>query len=158
MCFSAGASFTGGAVLSAIGIVTLKTARDPSQKLFAGIPLFFAFQQFAEGVVWLTLRSGGNYQIQAVAVYTFLLMALVIWPVMIPLAVLRIEEVKKKKQWITWILFTGGVLSAYYLYCLMSFNVTPLINEFHIQYINDFPRSLGYVAFAIYIFATIAPL
>ena len=158
MCFSAGASFTGGAVLSAVGVATVKTAHNPSQKIFAGIPLFFAFQQFAEGVVWLTLKSGGYNEIQTMATYIFLLMALVIWPVMMPLAILRLEEVKKKKRIITGILIAGGILSTYYLYCLMSFSVMPRINEFHIQYINDFPQSLSIVAFGIYIVTTITPL
>lgn len=158
MCFSAGASFTGGAVLSAIGVATVRSAHNPSQKLFAGIPLFFAFQQCAEGVLWLTLKSGENYQIQTMATYIFLIMALVIWPLMIPLAMLRMEEVKQKKRIITCILFTGGLLSAYYAFCLLSFNVTPRINGFHIQYINDFPKSLSNIAFGIYIIVTMAPL
>ena len=158
MCFSAGASFAGGAVLSAIGIAAVKRAHDPSLKLFAGIPLFFAFQQCAEGILWLTLKSGGNYEIQTIVTYIFLIMALVIWPLMIPLAILRMEEVKKKKMIITGILIAGGFLSAYYAYCLLSCNVSPRINAFHIQYVNDFPVSLANVAFGIYLVATIAPL
>jgi hypothetical protein len=158
MCFSAGASFTGGAVLSAIGVAAVRSAHNPSQKLFAGIPLFFAFQQCAEGVLWLTLKSGGYYQIQTMTTYIFLLMALVIWPLIIPMAMLRMEEVKKKKRIITFILSTGGLLSAYYAFCLLSFNVTPRINGFHIQYVNDFPESLGNIAFGIYITATMTPL
>jgi len=38
MCFSAGASFTAGAVISAIGVATVIKVRKPSQKLFAVIP------------------------------------------------------------------------------------------------------------------------
>jgi len=60
MCFSASASFAGGAVLTTIGVASVSKVSDPKQKLFAEIPLLFAFQQFAEGVVWLTLKAGGN--------------------------------------------------------------------------------------------------
>ncbi len=158
MCFSAGASFTGGAVLSAIGIATIRTANDPSQKLFGGIPLFFAFQQFSEGIVWLTLRSGENPEILTIAANVFLLMALVIWPVMIPLAVGRMEKVEKRKRIIRGMLFTGVLLSFYYAYCLMSFKVTPVINGFHIQYVNDFPKSMRNIVFGIYIISTMVPL
>ncbi len=158
MCFSAGASFTGGAVLSAIGVASVKSAHNPSQKLFAGIPLFFAFQQFAEGVVWLTLRSGSHYQLQMTAAYIFLVMALVIWPTMMPLAVLRLEEMKTRRKIIKVLFIAGVFLSVYYAFCLLSFNVMPRINKFHIQYINDFPESLSYEAFGIYIIATITPL
>jgi hypothetical protein len=158
VCFSAGASFAGGAVISAIGVACVRSARKPSQKLFAGIPMFFAFQQFSEGVVWLTIKSGGNYQLQMTAAYIFLVMALVVWPTMIPLAVRRLEETKKRKEIITMMLVAGTILSSYYAFCLVSFNVRPAINGFHIQYLNDFPASLSNAAFGVYVIATMGPL
>jgi len=158
MCFSAGASFSGAAVLSVIGTVTLRSAKEPSQKLFAGIPLLFAFQQVAEGVLWLTIRSGVNSSLQVAATYFFLIMALIVWPVMIPASVLRLEPPGKRKKVLTWIQYTGVVLSAYYLFCMINFKVTPVINSFHIQYINEFPYIAGYVAFVIYVLVTIVPL
>jgi hypothetical protein len=158
MCFSAGASFAGGAVISAIGVASLKSAGNPSQRLFAGIPLLFAFQQFSEGVVWLTLKSGGNYQLQMTAAYLFLVMALVVWPFIIPLAVLRLEEVKKRKEIIVGMLVAGVILSGYYAFCLIFYSVRPVINEFHIQYLNDFPESLSNAAFGVYVIATMGPL
>lgn len=158
MCFSAGASFAGGAVLSAIGVATIKTNNVPSHKLFAGVPLFFAFQQFSEGIVWLTLRSGAYPELQAASAYVFLLMALVIWPTMIPLALFKMETDERKKKFMKAILVAGLVLSAYYSVCMLLFPVTPVINQFHIQYINGFPYILGFVAFGIYVLATIIPL
>lgn len=158
MCFSAGASFAGGAVLSAIGVATIKTNNLPSHKLFAGIPLFFAFQQFSEGVVWLTLSSGNNQLLLSAATYVFLLMALVIWPTLIPLAVFKMEDDPVKRKYLRPIIGAGLLLSAYYSICMLAFPVTPVINEFHIQYVNGFPYILGFVAFGIYIVATIAPL
>lgn len=158
MCFSAGASFAGAALLSSIGAVTVKKADAPSQKLFAGIPLFFAFQQGAEGIVWLTLRSGEYYTLQMAATYIFLFMALIIWPVMMPLSVIRMEENKRRKNIMKAVLCLGILLAAYYAFCLGSFRVTPKINGFHIQYIGDFPQSFGNAAFGAYVIATISPL
>jgi hypothetical protein len=51
MCFSAGASFAGAVVISAVGVATVRKAKKPTQRLFAGIPLLFGFQQFAEGTL-----------------------------------------------------------------------------------------------------------
>jgi hypothetical protein len=158
MCFSAGASFAGAVVISAIGVATIREVHKPSQKLFATIPLFFAFQQVAEGVLWLTLKPGGNEALQSAGTYVFLLMALVVWPMMIPMAVLRLEENNRKKKLIKGIFGVGLILSLYYAGCLVNLNVYPRINQFHIQYINDFPKILGHVAFGIYAFVTIAPL
>ena len=66
MCFSAGASFAGGAVLSVVGIATQGKVRKPKQRLFAVIPLLFALQQFAEGILWITLKSGEHVWLQNV--------------------------------------------------------------------------------------------
>jgi hypothetical protein len=158
MCFSAGASFAGGAVISAIGFATVKEVRYPSQKLFASIPLFFAFQQFAEGLLWLTLQSGGHETIKTLATYSFLLMALVIWPLMIPVSLFRLEDNPKRKKMIGWFVMAGIILALYYTVCLLKYHVYPNINGFHIRYINDFPVTLRNIAFGIYVFATITPL
>lgn len=158
MCFSAGASFAGGAVLSAIGVATMRKVQHPSQRLFASIPMLFAFQQFSEGMVWLTLKSGGHELIQSAAGTFFLIMALVIWPSMMPMAVMRLEENKKRKKIIAGFLSAGIIVSLYYTFCLAAFNVNPVITGFHVQYVNDFPKTLGFVAFGLYILATIVPL
>jgi hypothetical protein len=158
MCFSAGASFAGGIVISAIGVATLGKVSKPAQKLFAGIPLLFGFQQFAEGVLWVTLRSGGHERLQNAAAHIFLITALVIWPVMIPLSMWLMEEVKKRRKILAGLMVTGGILSLFYAFCLISYNVTPQIQGFHIQYIDEFPRTLVDIAFIFYLASTIAPL
>jgi hypothetical protein len=55
MCFSATASFTAGATLSALGIATLTQIRSRRELLLGSFPLLFAIQQFIEGLVWLTI-------------------------------------------------------------------------------------------------------
>jgi hypothetical protein len=49
MCFSAGASFVGGVIISGIGVATVREVHKPSQLVFACIPLFFGIQQIVEG-------------------------------------------------------------------------------------------------------------
>jgi hypothetical protein len=98
MCFSAEASFAGGAIISAIGIFTVRKIHKPSQILFASIPLFFGLQQFAEGLLWFTLRSPGDLELQKISTYIFLLMALVFWPVIIPTSMLFMEMLEKKRK------------------------------------------------------------
>ncbi len=55
MCFSPEASFTASAVITTVGIISLKKSQNTESKIMACIPLFFGLQQFAEGVVWLSL-------------------------------------------------------------------------------------------------------
>lgn len=158
MCFSAGASFTAGVVLSAVGIVTQRKVRKPTQRLFAMIPLLFGFQQFAEGVLWVTLGSGGNEFIQDTATYIFLIVALVIWPLIVPLSIWFMETVEKRKKTLTIFIVTGGMVSLFYAFCLISYNVTPRIHSFHIQYLHEFPQNLVDIAYFFYIASTVAPL
>jgi hypothetical protein len=158
MCFSAGASFTGGIIISAIGIATVKEVHKPSQLVFASIPLFFGLQQIVEGSLWLTLPNPEYLELQKIGTYFFLVMAQILWPMMIPLSVLIMEEKMKKRKILRILLAMGLSLSLYYIFCLLSFNVTPKIMGLHIQYDTDFPKIPGYVAFFVYLIVTIAPL
>jgi hypothetical protein len=158
MCFSAGASFAGGVLISAVGVASVRKVEKPTQRLFAGIPLFFGFQQFAEGVLWATLRSGGHEWLQNAATHIFLITAMVIWPVMIPLSMWFMEEGKKRKNILAGLIVTGGLLSLFYAFCLISYNVTPQISGFHIQYVDEIPKTLVTIASFFYPAATVAPL
>jgi len=158
MCFSAEASFAGGVIISAIGIATIRKVHKPSQILFATIPLFFGFQQITEGLLWVTLPLTEYENLRHISTYTFLIMAQVIWPVMIPLSVLFMEESEKKKKILFTLLITGASLSVYYSFCLLTFNVFPQIQGYHIFYDNNFPKSLSILSFIIYLIATITPL
>lgn len=158
MCFSAGASFAGGVIISAIGVATIREVHKPSQIVFACIPVFFGIQQIVEGSLWIALRDSDYLNIQKISTYLFLIMAQVLWPTIIPVSVLLMEENKKRKLFLWILLFIGLSLSVYYSYCLIFFNVNPQIMGYHIQYNTEFPDSLAIPAFIIYLVATITPL
>lgn len=158
MCFSPEASFAGGIIISFIGIATVTKVHKPSQLVFASIPLFFGIQQFAEGFLWLTLPRPEYLSLQKLDTYIFLIMADVLWPVMIPLSVLLMEKVKKRRKYIWILLAMGFFVSMYYAYHLLFHNVTPRISGYHIQYVTDFPKTTGLFVFALYLIASITPL
>ena len=158
MCFSTEASFAGGIIIAGIGIAAITRVHKPSQIVFASIPLFFAFQQIVEGFVWLSLQNPYFEGIERLSVYTFLIMAQVFWPMMIPIAVLHMEENKKRKKILRILVGTGITLSLYYIVCLFTLPVSPKISGYHIEYVQDFPKSLELITFAIYLIASIAPL
>jgi hypothetical protein len=158
MCFSPEASFAGGIIISTIGVVTIRKVHKPSQILFACIPLFFGFQQMAEGLLWVTIPRPEYTDIRVIGTYIFLIMADFLWPVMIPLSVLFMEENKKRKTILRVLLGMGILLSLYYAFCLITFDVTPEIIGYHIYYNTTFPKSLSMIAFIIYLIVTITPL
>ena len=158
MCFSAEASFAGGIIISTIGIATVKKIHKPSQLVFASIPLFFGIQQIAEGFLWLTIPNPDYIHIQRFATYIFLTMAEVLWPVILPVSILLMEQNKKKRS-VLWILLAlGAALSVYYSFCMVFLHVNPQIIGYHIFYKSDFPDSLAILAFIVYLIATITPL
>ncbi len=69
--------------------------------MVATIPLLFAAQQAAEGVVWLTIGNPDRSGLQNAAVDGFLGFALVIWPLWLPAALLRVEAdgLRRKLLW-----------------------------------------------------------
>jgi hypothetical protein len=158
MCFSAEASFAGGVIISSIGILTIRKVHNPMQIVFASIPLFFGIQQFAEGCLWIILPQPDYVSMQKFSTYFFMVMAQVIWPSMIPLSVLLMEENPGKKKFLRILMILGITLSLYYASCLITFDVTPRIMGYHIQYDTGFPRSLSIPAFIIYLIVTITPL
>jgi len=158
MCFSATASFAGGVIISAIGVAVITKVHKPSQLLFASIPLFFGLQQFTEGVLWLTIPNPDYAAIQKIATYIFLLMADVLWPALIPLAILMMESNSRKRKIIRILFITGLSVSIYYACCLLFLNVTPQIMGYHIMYISDFPKMIAIPVFILYLIATLTPL
>jgi hypothetical protein len=158
MCFSATASFAGGVIISAIGVAVVTKVHKPSQLLFASIPLFFGLQQFTEGVLWLTIPNPEYAGIQKIATYLFLIMADVLWPAMIPLAILMMESDARKRKIIRLLLIMGISVSTYYTCCLLFLDVTPQIMGYHILYNSDFPKLIAIPVFILYLIATLTPL
>ena len=158
MCFSAGASFIGGAVIIGIGVATITKVHKPMQLVFACIPMFFGIQQIAEGFVWLALQHPDYRGFLKPATYVFLIMAEVFWPFMVPLAVLHMENNKKRIK-ILWVLLSLGLtVSLYFTVCLLLFKVTPEIRGYHIEYVEGYPQSIRLIIFTVYLISTITPL
>jgi len=158
MCFSAGASNTAGVLLTFAGTETLRKVHKPSQIVFASIPLFFAFQQFSEGVVWLTIPHKGYADLQVLATYTFLVMAQFIWPILVPLSVLLMEKNKTRKKALWSLLVVGIMVAFYYLYGLIVYHAHAEISYMHINYKSSFQSPFPNIPTAFYLIATLAPV
>jgi hypothetical protein len=157
MCFSAAASIAGGVVISGVGVITEKQNLKPEQKLFASFPLIFGVQQFAEGVVWLTLSSAGNAGIQGIATHVFLGIALVAWPSAVPLSMLLMEKSKDRRFVLIGLAPIGALVSIYNAFSLLHYQVTPQIQGFHIVYIDNFPTTFAMIP-VFYVVSTVLPL
>jgi hypothetical protein len=158
MCFSAGASFTASVLLTVIGTETIRKIHKPDQVVFASIPVFFAFQQFTEGVLWLVIGKSGLGWLQATATVMFLLMAQVVWPSLVPLSVLLMEKKEARKRILIGLLVAGGVVSLYDLFRIIFFHPYAAISRFHISYQTTAPDPYSIIAISLYLAATLVPL
>jgi hypothetical protein len=157
MCFSASVSFGAGVVLTVIGIATIKKANHKSQLLFASIPFVFGVQQFAEGILWLTIPTANYFVLQKMATYIYLFFAHIMWPLSVPIAILLIEKSRTRKT-IQKILVASGILVSFYLaYCLATYPVKAVIEGHHISYILGYSNLLNNFWIVLYALATIAP-
>ena len=157
MCFSAGASFTAGVLLTFAGTETLRKVHKPSQIGFASIPIFFGLQQFAEGVLWLVITKPQFAGLQAAMTIVFLIMAQILWPVLVPLSVLLMEKHKIRKRILIFLLAVGVSVALYSAYSLIFFHTRAEVSFLHIAYISDYEDPFRLIAMALYLIATLAP-
>lgn len=160
MCFSAGASFGASAVLSVIGTAGVIKARTISQGLFAGIPFLFSIQQLSEGLLWLSLNNKDLAAGQSFFTYTFLVFAMMVWPLLIPLTIRLLEKDPKKKKQINLLLGIGTFVFVAIGCVLLIFPVKVIPMHHHLHYSFDFPSTsrTGIVIFSLlYFMATIIP-
>ena len=158
MCFSAGASFTAGVLLTFVGAETLRKVHKPSQLAFAAIPVFFALQQFTEGGLWLTIGNPENARLEGFFTHVFLAMAQIIWPILIPVAVLLLEENRTRKKILSGLLVIGMAIGLVYAYRLAADPIRAAILGRHIVYQDTSPDFSELLTITLYLGATIAPL
>lgn len=159
MCFSAGASFTASVVIGAAGVVSLSMVKERQHKLFAAIPLLFAAQQFAEGLVWLSYDLPGERGLHDTAMYVFLFFAQVLWPVWVPVSILMLERGRKQRAVLKIILAIGIGVALYMVFALLFLDITGEAVGGHIRYTFGIPGILLWVSIVLYGIATVvAPL
>jgi len=141
MCFSASASFTASAGLLIIGAVAFKQAKTIPQHVLAGIPLVFAFQQFGEGLLWISLMNAGWSGWQSFSMYFFLVIAQVLWPSYVPFSMLLFERNPLRKRILQLLLGVGALTSIYFIICLAVYPAAPVMNDHHISYQLEFPMT-----------------
>ena len=158
MCFSAGASFAASAIIGTIGIMALKKAKTINEIPFASIPLLFAAQQAAEGMIWVGLSAGNNESWKHFPVYIFLIFAQLVWPVWIPFSVLRLEKDRTRRTIIKSILGMGVCSSLYLLYCMLVYDVKAEIHSQHILYTLSFSSAFTWINSVFYFVPTVVTL
>jgi len=158
MCFSAAASFSAAGVLSVIGAVTLRKVSKTSQLLFASIPLIFAVQQFSEGFLWLSLSHSSYSELTKFTTYSFLFFAQIVWPLCVPLSILKLESKILKRKILVGLSVIALLTTTILVIFLAIFPVSASISGHHIAYHQQYPAHLLLYGAIPYLLVTISPL
>jgi len=134
MCFSATASFTVAAVTGVIGVATLAKARLRREVPLAAVPLLFAMQQAAEGILWILLEDDAGGPAVAAATVSYLIFAKVVWPALTPAAVLLIEPDLPRRRIILVIAVLGPLLALVLLAALVVEGPAVAVYRHSLQY------------------------
>lgn len=144
MCFSPVASFIASGALSVIGVASIQSVLRRGTKargelVFASIPLVFAAQQLVEGVVWLSF--GASFcsvetaaLINSVSTYLYLVFAFLLWPILVPFAVLLMEKDVWRQRLLGVLSGIGIAVSSYLLYHVLYQPVSSEIFGHSIRY------------------------
>lgn len=159
MCFSAAGSFAMAGVLTVVGGASVARNVSVPRRMFAAVPLIFAAQQAAEGVVWITVTGPPDDVWHRLAVATFLGTALVLWPTWLPMSLRRLERDPARRRWLTMLAWFGGGVSTGALWLLARWQPSASITGHSLTYSYawnaDASRDL--VLLVAYIVPTITP-
>ncbi len=145
-------------MLTGIGILALLSVKRPSAYARAVIPLCFALQQAAEGVVWITYGNPSSAALTQGASFLFLLFALVVWPLLIPFSLLIAEH--HKTQWYQLLALTliGIGVGGYGAQLLYGFPVSVAVTCHSIAYVYGNTNPLINALHAVgYVCVTVVP-
>src|SRR5580658_8767400 len=163
MCFSPQADVVGGLVICAIGIDAVRHVRHVRQRrqrrqflALAWIPLLLGAHQFIEALVWLWLQGHVPRGIGHVALWAYLLIAFVVLPVFVPLAVIAVEPTKRRKLMMTPFAVLGAVIAVTLLAAMARGPVGVKLAPYHLSY--GIRVSDGFLVIALYVVAVCGPL
>jgi hypothetical protein len=157
MCFSPEADIAGGLVICAIGVDAVRHIGQRREFIaLAWIPVLLGAHQFIEALVWLWLQGHVPGGIGHVALWAYLLIAFVVLPVFIPLAVIALEPTRRRKQLMTPFALIGAVIAVVLFTAMVRGPVSVKLAPYHLSY--SIRLSDGLLIVALYVVAVCGPL
>jgi hypothetical protein len=157
VCFSPEADIVGGLVIGAIGVDAVRHVHQRRDFLaLAWLPLLLGAHQFIEALVWLWLQGHVPRGIGEVALWAYLLIAFVVLPVFVPLAVIALEPTKRRKAMMAPFASIGAVVAVVLLAAMVRGPVSVKLAPYHLAYGIRLPDGLLIVA--LYVVAVCGPL
>jgi hypothetical protein len=157
VCFSPQADLVGGLLIGVIGVDAVRHIRQRREFIaLAWIPLLLGAHQFIEALVWLWLQGHVPRGIGHVALWAYLLIAFVVLPVSVPLAVIAVEPTRRRKQMMVPFALLGTVIAVTLFAAMVRGPVGVKLGPYHLSYGIRLPD--GFLIVALYVVAVCGPL
>ncbi|HEV3402579.1 MAG TPA: DUF6629 family protein, partial [Acidimicrobiales bacterium] len=140
MCFSAEADLAAGMVVGAVAVDALRHVKERRQLAIASLPGLFALHQLTEAFVWWGLGGEVPWPMGRVAVFLYLIVALGVLPVLVPLAVLAIEPSPRRRALLSKLGACGVAVATLYLAAMALEPVVAKIEGNHVAYYVEVVR------------------
>mgnify|MGYP006159111789 CR=1 FL=1 len=154
MCFSPEADLVAGAVLLPVGVAALREVRHVREVPFAALPLLFALHQLVESLVWFGDSGAVSPCTAEAATTAYVLFALRVLPLLVPLAVLLLEP-RGARLRVAPFVALGLVVSGVMAVAVLDGPITARVEDHAIVYGVGLPDATLWSA--LYVVAVIGP-
>jgi hypothetical protein len=160
MCFSPEADLIGGCVVGALGVDAVRHVRHVQRPrgalALACLPLILGGHQIVEAFVWWGLQGDVPHGVERVALWCYLLIAFVLLPVFVPLAVASIERAGWRRRLMAGFAALGAGVAVTLLLAMVRGPVTVRLRPYHLAY--GLKLHGGFVVVLLYVVAVCGAL
>jgi hypothetical protein len=154
MCFSVESDLAVGIALLPVGVLALREVRQVRELPFASLPLLFAAHQLIESVVWAGAHGTVSQAVQDVATMAYLVIALPVLPLLLPLAVLLLEPRGARRR-VAGFVALGAIVCAYFAIVLLTSPVRVTVHDYALEYHTGVTN--GWLWVPLYVVAVVGP-
>jgi len=153
VCFSPMGDLVGGTAVLAIGLDACRHVKGRSENLaIATLPLLLGLHQIDEAFVWWGLQGHVSRGVGNIAMWIYLIFALVALPVLVPLLLAIFEPSRVRRVRYVPFILLGFVVSAVTMNAMLARSPTVRLGAYHLAYSVGLTR--GVLLIGLYIVAT----
>jgi hypothetical protein len=157
VCFSPEGDLVGGLAVTAIGIDACRHLHGRNnQLLFATLPLVLGLHQLDESLVWWWLEGPVPSVIGKVAMWIYLLIAMVVVPILVPLSIWKLEPTPRRRRMVAPFLGLGVGVAIVLLITMLEGPVSVRLGAHHLAYSIGLHN--GVLIIGLYVLATCGSL
>jgi len=150
MCFSPQADLVGGVVIGAIGVDAVRNAhKRDGNTVLATLPLLLGVHQISEACVWWGLQGHDSHDLERVSLWAYLLIAFVVLPIFVPVAVLLNEPAPRRRRAMTPLVALGVIVSTVLFAAMVRGPITVQLRPYHLAYSIDLHHGAVFIAFYV---------